>query len=91
MGSKAPHRYEIIDREFPVRITVRADPATYELTRQWLQRHVGAHEYASKPQTMWSHHRAQCVYFRSLHAALMFLAGCPHIQLHWEKHPGPGR
>ncbi len=91
MGRKAPDRIEIMEREFPVRITVRSIPETHELTRQWLQRHVGTGNYASKPHVMWSAQPTQCVYFRSLHAALMFIAGCPHIQLYSERYTGPRR
>jgi hypothetical protein len=49
MGSKKPHRHEIIDREFLVRLTIASDPAKFELTGRWLQRHVGTGNYASKP------------------------------------------
>jgi len=81
MGRKAPHRHEIIGREFSVRLTVRSDPATNEMTRQWLRRHVGTGDYASKRQIMWTERRCHYVYFRAVHAALMFVAGCPHIEL----------
>lgn len=91
MGRKAPDRYEIMDREFPVRISVAADPANYEATRRWLQRHVGTGHYASKPHIMWSDQRAHCIYFRDLHTAVMFMAGCPHIRLLWEPYNGPRR
>ena len=91
MGSKSPHRYEIMDREFPVRLSVRADPATNELTRQWLQRHVGTGNYASKPHTLWSTNKAHCIYFRSLLTATSFILGCPHIQLIGEPYRGPYR
>lgn len=91
MGSKSPHRYDIMDREFPVCLSVRADPATNELTRQWLQRHVGTGNYASKPHTLWSTNKALCIYFRSLHAATSFILGCPHIQLIGEPYRGPYR
>ena len=72
-----------------MRITVRDKPETHELTRIWLQRHVGTGNYGSKPQMMWSGQRAQCVYFRTLHAALMFVAGCPHIEVYAEAYTGP--
>jgi len=91
MGCKAPDRYEIMDREFPVRIAVAADPANYEATRRWLQRYVGTGNYASKPHIMWTAKRAHCVYFRDLHTALMFTAGCPHIRLISETYDGPRR
>lgn len=81
MGSRKPHRHEVIDKEFPVRLTVLSEPSTHERTRQWLQRHVGVHNYASKPQVLWSGRRALCVYFRTVHEATMFLVGCPHISL----------
>ncbi len=58
MGAKKPHRFETIDREFPVRLTILSKPETHELTRIWLQRHVGADNYASTPQTLWTHNRA---------------------------------
>ena len=61
VDSRSPHRYDIIDREFPVRLTIRADPATYEITRRWLQRHVGANNYATTPQRIWSSTRCLCV------------------------------
>ena len=86
MGFKKPHRHDVIDREFPVRLTIQSDPATFEITRQWLQRNVGTGNYASKPQVLWSARRAQCVYFRNLHDALMFVAGCPHVQLIGERY-----
>jgi hypothetical protein len=91
MSSKKPHRHEIIDREFPVRLTIASDPATFEITRIWLQRHVGTGNYASKPQILWSSQRAQNVYFRNLHDALMFAAGCPHIRLIGERYSGSHR
>ena len=91
MGTKKPHRFEIIDREFPVRLTVLSKPETHELTRLWLQRHVGADNYATTPQTLWSHNRATCVYFRNIHDALMFVAGCPHIRLIGERYRGPSQ
>lgn len=91
MSRQTPDKYEIMEREFPVRITVKSNPATYELTRAWLQRHIGSHDYASKPHVMWSDQPTQCVYFRSIHAAMMFITGCPHIQLHSERYTGPRR
>ncbi|WP_224826779.1 hypothetical protein, partial [Cognatishimia sp. MH4019] len=81
MGSRKAHRYDIIDREFPVRLTIKCSPETHELTQLWMQRNIGANNYASRPQTMWSGQRALCVYFRTVHDASMFLLGCPHIQL----------
>lgn len=91
MGSKRSERSQIVDREFPVRLTIRSDPTTYETTRQWLQRHFGAENYATLPQVLWSDTRALCLYFGSVHAALMFLAGCPHIQLIGERYTGAAR
>lgn len=91
MGRKAPDRYEIMDREFPVRLTVRSDPETHELTWRWLQQQVGTGNYASKAHIMWSAQRTQCVYFRSIHDAMMFIAGCPHVQVYSERYTGPRR
>lgn len=91
MSSKKPDRYQVMDREFPVRLTIRTVPETHELTGRWLQRHVGTGNYASKPQTLWSSNRATCVYFRNIHDALMFVAGCPHVQLIGEAYQGATR
>jgi hypothetical protein len=91
MGSKKPHRHQVIDREFPVRLTIRTMPETHQLTGRWLQRHVGTGNYASTPQSLWSDSRATCVYFRNIHDALMFVAGCPHVQLIGEKYHGSTR
>ncbi len=91
MGFKKPHRHEVIDREFPVRITIKTHVETHELTGRWLQRNVGTGNYASKPQILWSETRATCVYFRNLHDALMFVAGCPHVQLIGETYRGTTR
>ncbi|PTX73401.1 hypothetical protein C8N31_107102 [Sulfitobacter mediterraneus] len=90
MSSKLPHRYDVIDREFPVRLVIEARPETYEITRQWLQRNVGTGNYASKPHLLWNT-RATAVYFRNLHEALMFVAGCPHVKLAWEGYSGKVR
>ena len=84
-------RYDIMDREFPVRLSVRANPETNELTRQWLQRHVGKGNYGSRPHTLWSSQKAHCIYFRSLHVATNFILGCPHIQLVGELYRGSHR
>lgn len=87
MGYKHPHRHEVIDREFPVRLVIESRPETHELTGRWLQRHVGTGNYASKPHMLWSK-RATSVYFRNLHDALMFVAGCPHVKLVGERYTG---
>lgn len=91
MGSKKPHRHEVIDREFPVRITIASIPETHEITRQWLARNVGTNNYATKPQSMWSQRRALHVYFRNVRDAREFLLGCPHIRLCWEPYGGATR
>jgi hypothetical protein len=91
MGMKKPHRFELMDREFPVRISIVSDPATFEITRIWLQRHVGTGNYGSQPKSLWTAQRAQNVYFRNLHDALMFVAGCPHVKLVSETYSGISR
>ncbi len=74
-----------------MRITVKATPEKNEATRVWLQKHVGSHNYASAPKTLWSSTRAVNIYFRDLHTAVMFVAGCPHITLIGERYEGPMR
>ena len=86
IGSRKPHRHDIIDKEFAVRLMVQAKPETQELSRRWLQRHLGPHNYASKPQVLWAGKRALCGYFRTVHDVARFLVRCPHISLIAERY-----
>lgn len=93
MGQRKPGRREVVDVEFPVRLTIAAfnDPALLEATRLWLQRHVGPHGYATTPAHTWSGARATHVHLRDVQAAAMFVLGNPHIRLLGERYDGPVR
>lgn len=93
MGYRKPGRREVVDREFPVRLTIAAlsDPAELEATRRWLQRHVGPYGYGTTPATTWSGRRATHVHLCDMHAAMTFLLGNPHVRLLSERYDGPVR
>jgi hypothetical protein len=91
MGNTKPHRYQIIDRQFPVRLTFRVNPDDHHQTQQWLDRHIGKKNYGTVPQTMWGEQRAFCIHFQTLHQANLFVIGNPHVQLYWEEYQGSAR
>ena len=91
MGRKKPYRDQIIDREFPVRLSVYTNEPTRDLTWRWLERNIGSHNYATTSHIMWSDRRAYCIYFRSVFDAEKFVLGNPHIRLAWEPYNGPYR
>ena len=91
MSTKKPHRHEIAEEAFPVRLQVLVDPETHHVTNRWLTRHIGEGNYASAPRMTRGGQRAVLVYFATVHDALMFLAGCPHIRLYGEAWHGTVR
>ena len=92
MGYRKPDRRTVVDREFPVRLTIASlsDPAELEATRRWLERFVGSFNYGTTPGLVWSR-KAIHVHFRDVHAATMFLAGNPQVRLLGERYEGPPR
>ena len=92
MGHRKPDRRTVVDREFPVRLTIAtlSDPAEMEAVRRWLARHVGSSNYGTTPGVTWSQ-RVVHVHFRDLHAASMFVMGVPAVRLVRERHEGPTR
>lgn len=92
MGQHKPDRRTVVDREFPVRLTIAnmSDPEDLEATRRWLQRCVGTYDYGTTPGVTWSQ-RVTHVHFRDVFAAMAFLAGNPQVRLLGERYDGPTR
>lgn len=94
-SSKKPHRTEIADRQFPVRITVLASGSSgdwkNEQTRRWLVSNLGNHGYATSTAFMWSGERAVHIHLPNVFVAASLLLACPHLQLHGERYEGPAR
>ena len=92
MGRSKPDRRTVVDREFPVRLTIAnmSDPAELKATRRWLQRFVGPYNYGTTPGIVWSC-KVTHVHFRDVHVATMFLAGNPQVRLLGERYEGPTR
>ncbi|WGH79284.1 hypothetical protein [Jannaschia ovalis] len=92
MSYKRPHRHEVVDRAFPVRVTIEVAPEQNHLVNQALVRTVGAQGYGVTPAKMWSGKvRAYHLHLRTVHDALMFLAACPQARLVWERYEGNWR
>ncbi|PWJ17021.1 hypothetical protein [Jannaschia seohaensis] len=91
MSYKRPHRHLVIDREFPIRLTVAVLPEQRDLVQRALARTVGAGNYGVTPATLWSGTRAHHLHLRSVYDALIFLAACPQARLVWEPYEGHTR
>ena len=92
MGQRKPDRRTVVDREFPVRLTIAkvSDPAELEAIRRWLERCVGTYNYGTTPGVTWSQTVIH-VHFRDVFAAMTFLAGNPQVRLLGERYEGPTR
>ena len=88
MSSKKPHRNDVFDKQFPVRLTLLSQPENYAQTRSWLERNVGHANYAVTTANMWSGRRTAHVHFANLDVALRFILANPHVRLYGESYSG---
>ncbi|UWQ19188.1 hypothetical protein [Jannaschia sp. M317] len=91
MSYKRPHRFDIIDRAFPVRLTLAVAPEQNMLVNRALTRTAGTGNYGVTPARLWSSQKAHHLHLYTVHDALMFLAACPQARLMSERYDGPPR
>jgi len=91
MSYKRPHRHVVVDRQFPIRLTVAVKPEQRHLVQRALARTVGEGNYGVTPATLWSGTRAHHLHLYSVYDALIFLAACPQARLVWEGYEGQTR
>jgi hypothetical protein len=91
MSYKRPSRHEVVDKQFPVRLTLAVDPAHHDLVRRALERTAGAGNYGTTPLRVWSAQKVHGVHLYNLWDAMTFLAACPQARLWGERYEGPWR
>jgi hypothetical protein len=95
MGNVKPHRHEVVDKQFPVRIRVKVGGGMRdwenEETARWLRQIAGEGNYGITPAVLWSSQRAAHLHLPSLHAASSLVLACPHLRLVGEPCRGPMR
>jgi hypothetical protein len=95
MSYKKPHKHEVAEQRFPVRLTVLASANpndwTNEQTNRWLRANLGDEGYHVAPAVSMSGQKAFHIFLpTAFHAAALLLA-CPHLRLHSHIYEGPER
>jgi hypothetical protein len=95
MRSKKPHKTEVADRQFPVRLTVLAEGTVQdsqnERTSRWLRTNLGESGYHVAAAITWSGKRAVHIHLPTVYDAAALLLACPHLRLRSESYEGPPR
>lgn len=92
MSYKRPHRYDVVERQFPVRLTIAVKPEQNRLVNRALLRTVGEHGYGVTPAKMWTgSNKAHHLHLYSVYDAMMFLSACPQARLYGEPYEGNWR
>ncbi|MGR3540914.1 MAG: hypothetical protein ACU0BS_05745, partial [Hasllibacter sp.] len=93
MSYKRPHRNEIAEYRFPVRISVWADGTRHDYrndqTNRWLNAQLGNDGWFAAPATAWGSRRKVNLHLPTIHAAGSLLLACPHVHLAPEAYDGP--
>ena len=95
MGSRRPHRFELVDGRYPVRLTLHLDaqdPRDWrnDSVRRWLQAQVGEGGYAAVPAiARWSGERIIHLHLPDIHTAMGLMLRHPHLRLALDPYRGP--